>query len=392
MKLSPRKNCTGCAACRDVCSVGAVSMVADEEGFPYPVIDASKCVGCGRCRAVCPALAGLKPRTPQRSLAVRARDLELRTASSSGGVFSLLAERVLSSGGVVFGAVWTRDWNVVHAKAETLSELAAMRGSKYLQSNLEGVYAEVRAELAKGRRVMFTGTPCQVAALKRFLRGDDSGLLAVEIMCHAAVSPKAWHSYLRARGEEWKPGSGSGDVASGIVGVTFRDKSAGWSKSAIRLTFADGKVYRCGHHDDFYMCAYGAHLSTRPSCHACRMRGFRSGADVTMGDFWGVGDHHPELMDDRGVSAVFVHTTAGREAVEAILGSCDFTETEPERVAVWNRILYLSAKAHSERHEFLCRVGDENFDRLFLELVHRPRKSVFRRIFERIFKRGGAKS
>ena len=387
MRLASRQICSGCAACQAVCAAGAIAMTPDEEGFLYPVVDPAKCVRCGRCRNACPSLGRLKARHPLQAFAVRAKDRSLRTASSSGGVFSLLAEMTLAAGGVVFGAVWTRDWSVAHAKAETAAELAAMRGSKYLQSRMDGVYAAVRAELAKGRRVLFSGTPCQVAALRGFLGGDDERLLAVEVMCHAAVSPRAWFAYLRARSEEWRPGSGQGDVSANFTGMTFRDKRDGWSHSAVCLRFSDGSSYRRRQSEDLYMWAYCAHLITRPSCHACRMRHFRSSADMTIGDFWGVGNHHRELMDDLGVSAVFANTDRGRAALERILPSCDFAVTTPERVAELNPILFVSAKAHGDRHEFLCRIGEENFDRVFAELASRRRKSAARRFADWILER-----
>ena len=194
--IKEKKDCCGCHACASVCAHRAITMQVDEEGFLYPVIDKDTCVECGLCEQVCPFVNQASTVQPLKVYAARSNDEELRRKSSSGGVFTLLAEAVIREGGVVFGAKFDKGWNVVHAWTDALDGLADFRGSKYVQSIIGSTYEEAKHFLRQGRKVLFSGTPCQIAGLKRYLCKDYDNLLTVDVVCHGVPSPLVWKKYL----------------------------------------------------------------------------------------------------------------------------------------------------------------------------------------------------
>lgn len=348
MRLAPREICSGCAACHDVCAVGAIALEPDAEGFLYPVVNPLKCVSCGKCTRVCPALNPSAGRRPLAIWAARAaEDPKMLADSSSGGIFTLLARNVLSAGGVVFGATWSEDWTVEHGEALDEAGLSRMRGSKYLQSRLQGTYARVMDVLKTGRPVLFSGTPCQAAALRRFLGKDYEKLLIVEVICHAVPSPTVWKAFLRQF-----PGE--------PVGVFLRDKSLGWPHSVTRIDYADGTSRKIERNS--FTLAFAYELCNRPSCHRCRMRGLSSGADLTMGDFNGIGRCHPEFDDGCGVSCVLALTVRGRQAFDRIRSACECVSSRYEEILTGNPSLERSFPAHALRNEFMRQCLHRPFD------------------------------
>ena len=316
-------------------------MEVDVEGFAYPRIDPDRCRRCGRCEAVCPVLHPRPVGRPSAVYAARVNDDgELLKASSSGGVFSLLAARTLAAGGVVFGAVWDDRWTVVHRSAEDTAGVSAMRGSKYLQSRADGCYAEVRRHLDAGRPVLFSGTPCQVAALRGFLNRDTDELLTVEVICHGVPSPEVWLSYL-------------GQYPGRLTGVSMRDKSLGWPRSVTRLDYADGTVRKIEFNCFAY--AFAVELCNRPSCSECPARSPNSAADLTLGDFGGIDKVAPEFDDGKGVSCVLVRTEKGRKAFDAVRGRCEVREAGYEQVLARNPNLERSFPPHPLRKLFIRR-------------------------------------
>ena len=196
IQIVDKSQCCGCTACVSVCPKQCIAMQEDEEGFLYPVVDTSLCIDCNLCQKVCPELHPMNTRTPLHVYAAKHKDEQIRLASSSGGIFTLLAEKVIDEGGVVFGARFNASWEVVHDYTETKEGLTAFRGSKYVQSWLGNCFSKVRSFLSEGRKVMFTGTPCQVAGLKQYLRKEYDNLLTVDVVCHGVPSPKVWRMYL----------------------------------------------------------------------------------------------------------------------------------------------------------------------------------------------------
>lgn len=295
--------CTGCSACYNVCPHQAIQMTADKKGFLYPQIDAAKCTDCGLCEKVCPSLNGYLGRDFSPLVyGAKNKHLEERKQSQSGGVFYLLAKEILSKGGVVYGAETDEALVVRHGRADTEADVRAFRGSKYVQSNLTDTFARVKADLQTGKEVLFSGTPCQVAGLRSFLRKDYENLLLVDLICHGVASPKLLTDY-----KKWQ----SKRLKGAVKRVEFRDRALPWGKSA-------EAVYVNGEKKNFDVLAriYASANAYRDSCYVCPFASDKKISDITIGDFWGIEDVKADFKDDYGVSAVLVNSKKGKRAWE----------------------------------------------------------------------------
>lgn len=300
-----KSKCCGCAACVQRCPRQCITMHSDKEGFLYPKVDIVKCTDCGLCEKVCPVLNVSKARLPQKVYAAKNRDEVVRCQSSSGGVFTILAEKTINAGGVVFGVMFNENWEVVHSYTETIEGLAAFRGSKYVQSIIGNSYKQVEVFLKQGREVLFSGTPCQIAGLKRFLRKEYDNLLTVECVCHGVPSPLVWHEYLNDIKTK--------NNTDKILDVKFRVKSAGWKKYSVSLKYSN-KQGTCQddsilYYKNPYMQAFLRDFILRPSCYSCPAKAGRSGADIALADFWGIEKLMPHFDDDKGCSLVLDYTS-----------------------------------------------------------------------------------
>lgn len=282
-------------------------MLADKEGFFYPQIDENNCTDCGLCESVCPMTAPVPTGDPPSAFAAWNRDEEIRADSSSGGVFSALMQKIFQQGGVVFGAAFDTNLKLCHQSAENKSDGSKFRGSKYLQSRIGDSYQAARDHLKKGKDVLFSGTPCQVAGLYSFLGGDHENLLTCDVVCHGVPSPKVFDAYRTVL--ERRHGAKTRRIA-------FRRKDCGWKQFSVSLSFDNDTEYRRVLSEDPFMHGFLANTYLRPSCHTCRFSRLPRVADISLGDFWGVGNHHPEWDDDRGTSLILVQTEKGRKAFD----------------------------------------------------------------------------
>ena len=249
----------------------------------------------------------LNPAEAAEPLEARAvRSEQYVTDSSSGGVFPALAEQIIADGGVVIGAVLNDDMTVGHAEAYDMPGVEKMRGSKYVQSDLYASYEDVRYWLSEGRKVMFSGTPCQVAGLHKYLGKPYDDLVTVDVLCHGVPSPGLWEKYVKAL--EKKHGAR-------MENVRFKDKTASWRHYAFTTSLGS-----CPYMDDPYMALFVQDMSLRPSCYKCAARGGRSGSDLTLSDLWSVQHCAPEMSDDRGVSGVYVNSEKGRALMGRLNG------------------------------------------------------------------------
>lgn len=308
-------------------------MREDTEGFLYPEVDEDICIDCGLCEKVCPELNQGEPKTPPIVYAAMARDEILRRSSSSGGIFSLLAESVIDKGGVVFGSAFNERWEAEHIFVEDKESLARLRGSKYMQSVVGNTFSQAKDFLEKGRHVLYLGTPCQIAGLKKYLGRDYENLLTVDLICHGVPSPKVWRLYLDEL-LRTKCGAGKNTVQSlneipEIQDVSFRDKADGWKKFGLSIRIADFKSaknsvcqsveeYREPFTDNAFFRLFLENVILRPSCYDCPAKSGKSGSDITLGDFWGIEKLMPEFDDDRGCSVLSVNTDSGRHVIEKI--------------------------------------------------------------------------
>ncbi len=303
MILFENKNeCCGCTACANACPFDAIVMTEDLEGFKYPKINDELCVDCGKCKSVC-QIYSLKigKEIDPIIYAAKNADEEIRSKSTSGGMFSVFANKILEDNGVIYGVKYTDDFTVIHDRAETKEEYARFRGYKYVQSDLNDCFNRVKNDLKNGIKVLFTGTSCQIAGLKTFL-GDKSSsenIIFCEIICHGAPSPKIWKDHLKFLERE---------RCSKVVDYKNRSKVAGWHGHNEHVFFENGKnEYKTKlsqlHKDLFY-----AHLTIRPSCYHCKYTFFPRIADITIADFWGIENFMPEFDDNKGTSMLILNT------------------------------------------------------------------------------------
>ncbi len=369
--------CCGCAACVQRCPRQCITMQEDGEGFLYPQIDMQSCIDCGICESVCPAIEPADSRMPHTLYAAKNSDEGVRLASSSGGVFTLLAEQTIARGGVVFGARFDEQWEVMHDAAYSVEELVVFRGAKYSQSRIGGSFVLVESLLKQGREVLFSGTPCQVAALNRFLGGVYDNLLTVDFICHGVPSPAVWRHYL---------GTIKRDYLSDaeLQSVEFRDKVSGWRNYSMSFeTNISTEPYHVPLNKNAYMRGFLTDLYLRPSCHQCPSKSFSSGSDITLADFWGVERLLPEFSDDRGVSLVVVHTNRGAECFSSL--DCRSVEVNASALDA-NPSWAKSAAPHRNRNLFFDSFRCDGVE--FSALVKRcVQLSLWRKVWLRIMKK-----
>lgn len=343
--------CCGCGSCAAACPVSCLTMKPDSCGFVHPRYE-SGCIGCGKCAKACSVLTVGKQ---DRALSVtwaKAKDDGLRDRSSSGAVFGLLAKQVLDEDGAVYGAAFSGDCRAVkHVRVDSKDELDAVMRSKYVQSYVGiDVYEGVEGDLDSGKQVLFTGTACQNAGIWNYLslkKVPMANLLLVEVICHGVPSPKLW--------SEWLDYVSSG-VGSEVDEVNFRSKSTGWLTYSVAYFVATEKVRSKENSRDWYMRAFLQNASLRESCLNCPAKRC-CGSDLTLGDFWGVQDIHPEIVDRLGVSAVICNTEKGIAALDAVCGSLEMGPSSIEEVVPGNPSLVRSVKPYIRRDEFLTDVA-----------------------------------
>ena len=349
-----KAECTGCGACMSICPKGAISMQPDAEGFNYPAVDPALCVSCDLCEKRCPVGAAHEAHSVQ-AFGAQHRDAAVRGASSSGGVFAALARRMVSQGGVVFGAAFDDRLHVEHIGAMDESEIAGMRGSKYVQSDAADAIANAAALLARGIPVLFTGTPCQIDGLLARVRGKDrEKLLTVDFVCHGVPSPGVFASYIesleRAHGQR-------------VTAYTFRDKRLGWKNFSAVATLADGTQLTGTQTDEPFLYGFLQNLYLRPSCTQCTaLRGAQHRADLTLADLWGAQDVCPELDDDTGLSLVMVNTQKGRQALREVERELTVFPMRTDALLRYNPSIEHTAKAHPKRARFFRMYEKHGFD------------------------------
>lgn len=327
--LADKKLCSGCGACSAICPLDCINMARNEQGFLYPQIDTSKCVGCRKCELACPVLHRRSNNPIIASYAAHCKDESIRRESSSGGIFTLLATRIIQQGGIVFGACFDNTWTVIHGSSETVEDLQKFRGSKYVQSDLRNSFQLVRVLLDAGRMVLFSGTPCQIGGLLSFLEKRYDNLFCLDFICHGVPSPYVWKKYLQEQVQKYR---------SPIKDISFRDKTTGWTQFSMRINFKSGKAYSEPHSHDTYLKCFLSNLSLRQSCFHCVFKNVNARSDITLADFWGIQDIYPELDDDAGTSLVLVRTKKARFLFESI-----FDKIEASLVDFENALQYNSA-------------------------------------------------
>ena len=362
IELTRKQDCCGCSACMSVCPRHCITMHEDREGFLYPVTDTDACINCNACNKVCPVIKQREKESSLYSSATKAyasavNDEDVLLNSSSGGLFTAIATTVINDGGIVYGAAWV-DGEIHHIAVETVEGLAKLRGSKYVQSSLDGSLVAIQDYLKAGRKVLFSGTPCQIAGLRAFLRKDYDSLLNVEVACHGAPSPKVLRKYMQVLREQY------GDD----VQLNFRSKPEGWKKYRITAFTRRKHHFYEGQKENLYMKGFIRELYSRPICHECPFKAGASGADITLADFWGVENVLPDFPSYNGASLVLTHTMEAERIVHGLQGVIT-KEVELEKAIRQNGALLHSEEPHPERTYFFKHIDKKTFVELMNECL-----------------------
>lgn len=333
--LAIQKDCTGCAACNNICPHAAITMSPNKEGFLMPDIDYNRCVECKLCEKACPIVNNVDLKNPEVTDAYAFWDNESRTKSSSGGAFSAIARWILDKNGLVFGAAWTEDgFHCHHKMCSCMAELSDLRGSKYLQSDIRKTFCEVRYALRKDKYVLFTGTPCQIAGLRSFLLKSYDKLITVDIVCHGVPSNELFCNYIKKLKAEYP----QYEKADGFIFRNLR----GWGISPA-LKFSDKKEILIGI-SNVYMGAFEKGAIFRESCYDCRFNGLTRTGDITIADFWGIGTQGIPFHKDvtKGVSLVLLNSEKGKKLFDS-LNNCFFTKRPLKEALRFNHNLTASS-------------------------------------------------
>lgn len=359
--LCDKKQCSGCGACFAACPAQAIEMRYDAEGFVHPQVIRGKCIGCGICEKSCPVLSPKKGGEEPKAYGAYNKDGMTRAASSSGGVFALLAQQVLGEGGVVYGAAFADGFRTVrHIAVEDQEGLAALQGSKYVQSEVFSVFSDIKNHLKEGRKVLFSGTPCQIEGLRGYLAKRYDNFLCVDMICHGVPSQKVWQKYIEQ--QEKKAGAS-------LTSVSFTDKSKGWNSRCVKLCFANGEEKIIPHGKDSFMKAFSANVSLRESCSNCAAKKLNRLSDITIADFWGVNRLSPALYDNKGTSLLMIHSEKGAAALEAIREKLELSETDLAAAVACNGAATHSATAHPKRGEFFSCLDNGDFEEIVSRYV-----------------------
>lgn len=311
ISISEKQNCCGCKACYNICPKNCIEMALDNEGFWYPKADVDKCIHCGLCEKTCPEINiynNENSKNKPTCLAAWNKNENIRRGSSSGGIFTLIAEWILSNCGVVFGAGFDDKLNVIHKEINTIDELNELRGSKYVQSDINDTYKRARQHLDSGKKVLFTGTPCQIAGLYNFTQKEYGELYTCDLVCHGVPSPKVFEEYKKNMEQKYN---------SSIQRIAFRHKQFGWKIFSVSLLFNNNTEYRKTLAQDVYMQGFLRNYYLRPSCYKCTYARLPRVSDITLGDFWGVTGKYPELDDDKGTSLLLINTEKGKRMIDS---------------------------------------------------------------------------
>ena len=352
IEITDRGKCIGCNACASVCPKQCISLLPDKEGFWYPSVKKKKCINCDLCVKTCPVLSPKTTVQFQKAYAAYAKDDTIRMESSSGGVFSLLAEYVLDNGGVVFGAAFNDSLQVEHICVENKNDLAKLRMSKYVQSSTGNVYSQAKKILESKRLVLFTGTPCQIAGLRKCLNREFDNLYTQDIVCHGVPSPWVWEKnkeYLEKQNRRLKK-------------VRFRDKTDSWKHYHIKYGFETGETQKYRTDEDLYFRAYLGKLSMRPSCYVCKFKDTNRASDITLADFWGIEDVIPEMDNDKGTTLVICNNAKGELLFNSIMDRIVSAPTEYSIAVEENPMAVRSVTCPGSRDIFFQYLRKHSFE------------------------------
>ncbi len=339
-----KKLCTGCGSCAVVCPHKSIEMKNDEEGFLIPFFDTKTCTNCALCVSHCHVLNSSYSNSQNPiAFSAYAQD-EIRKESSSGGLFTVLANHILDVGGTVCGAAFSQDWSVEHILVSNKDDLWKLRGSKYVDSVLFPILKDIKKTLEKGNYVLFSGCPCQVSALNRYLDKNYENLYTIDIICHGVPSPKAWHSYLEQNFNK-----------DTIKNISFRSNKTGWANLSFKAEMYNGDIVSQQCASNTFYSAYVEKLLLRKSCESCKFATIPRQGDITIGDFWGVHSYNPSFDDNKGLSIALINNSKGESLYNKIEAELQLNEAVPSIFAINSQRNILNpSTSHANRDLFFA--------------------------------------
>lgn len=344
--------CVGCRSCEQVCPISCISINENHEGFLYPSVDEDACILCGRCINSCPIEnREIHRNQPSEVWAVTNTNAENIMNSASGGASDIFVRTTLRNNGVAFGAVYDEKFHVHHIEVTTVDDAYKFQSSKYVQSDTENVYTQIKDRLKEGRKVLFTGTPCQVAGLYSFLGGDDENLYTIDLICHGVPSPKLFKKYVeymeKILGEK-------------LIYYNFRSKEKrGWGTHYLLKTKTKTKT------NALSLDRYGKHFLAsdclRECCYECAYASIDRVGDITVGDFWGISKSHPDFFTAKGVSSVFVNTNKGYSMLKQMPGTEKLEKATLEEGMMKQGNLRKPSERPKSRDHFYDHIDDPDF-------------------------------
>ena len=372
-KIVEKKDCTGCTACVGICPKNAIKMVENDEGFKYPEIDKSKCVNCGLCKKTCPILNLKNNNSFNKCYVGYIKDTIEKMRTSSGGLFSAIANYFLEADGIVIGAAYDEKFTLNHIAISKKEDLIKLNGSKYVQSNLNDIFTFIKNNI-RAKKILFVGTPCQVAGLRVFLKSDYENLTCIDLVCHGVPSIKLLKKYIQELEIKQK---------SKMLTCDFRDKKTGWSNYSCTYTFENSKVSNF-HCDDDYVNIYLSNVALRESCYNCKFKIGNKYSDITLGDFWGVKNYYPEFFNDKGVSAIILNTEKGIEVFDKIKDKIIFKECDLTEIINGNSSLKDSPRRPSHRDKFYEKLNHKSIRRL--SSIYNIKTPIYLKVIKKIKK------
>lgn len=367
-----KNKCSGCTACASICPKQAITMEVGKDGFRYPVINQEKCIDCGLCKKTCPILNTKENKAINKCYVAYSKNEQYSNSSSSGGIFPLIANLILEENGIVIGAAFDKNNKLNHIAITKKEDLIKLKGSKYLQSNLDNIFKYVKENI-KEKKILFVGTPCQVAGLKAFIKENDN-LICIDLVCHGVPSPKLFDKYIKELEEK------NNDK---LLKYDFRDKCSGWDSYSNTATFKNSK-YTELQKDNAYMKIFLSDVALRESCYDCNFKLGNKYSDITLGDFWGVQKYYPEMYNKKGTSAIIVNTEKGKELFSTIKNSLEYKKCNIEEIIEGNPSIKTSSKYNPKREKFFSESDYLSVNELSKK--YSKKKSVLQRIKGRIKK------
>lgn len=356
--FTEKSQCCACGACMNVCSKNAISMEKDEYGFIYPFIDKEKCISCGICKTICAYQSIQETNTPKKAYVAMSKDNNLLMKSASGGIFSTIAQEVLNRNGIIFGCSLEFEHNILipkHIKIEDFNNLYKLQGSKYVQSSIEYTYREVKMALQENRLVLFSGTPCQVAGLKSFLKNKNyTNLLTIDIICHGVPSADFFQSYIKEL---------ENNIKGKIISFNFREKSVGWKlKGSISYSKNKRLKKKLIHVNlSSYYKLFLTSAIYRENCYTCKYANCNRPGDITIGDYWGIEKEHPEFLTinngemdkNKGISCIIVNTNKGIDLIDKLGININLKSSTYEKISNGNKQLKYPSELNPQRNKIL---------------------------------------